>query len=117
MDMCGIDPYHGLQGVSQVAVLDDPSESVRDVVLGEGDLDRPSTGRFPTFIRSLITSNHRYSRFDTGEEVLAELGTDDDERTNPASSNPSLRSEHVERLTDALIAHSDKSRGAPMARV
>ena len=55
--------------------------------------------------------------FDTGEEVLAELGTDDDERTNLAPSAPELRIELVEQLTDAMIAHSDKSRGAPMAGV
>lgn len=118
MELCGIDGYHGIQGVSQVPVLDDPSASVRDSVLVEDDLDLAPTGRFPTDIRSLITPTHRYSRFDTGEEGLDELGSDDDdERTNLATSDPGSRAEHMDRLADALIAHGDKSRGAPMATV
>ena len=114
MELCGVDGYHGIQGVSQCPVLDDPSASVRDSVLIEDDLDIEPNGRLPTSIRTLITPTHRYSRFDTGDEGLYELGTDDDERTNLSATRPALKSEHVEQLADALIAHSDKSRGAPV---
>lgn len=114
MDLCGIEGYHGIQGVSQVPVLDDPTASVRDRVLIEDDLDVPPLGNFPTYIRTLVTDTRRYSRFDTGEDVLYELHTEDDERTDLSDADPALRLDMIERLTDAMILHSDKSRGAPL---
>ena len=114
MELCGVGDYHGIQGVSQVPVLDDANASVRDAVLVEDDLDRTPHGDFPTTIRTLITDAHRYSRYDTGEEGLYELGTADDERTNLAGSDASLRNEMVARLADAMMRHTEKSRGAPV---
>ncbi len=113
MERCGIEPHHGIQGVSLAPLLDDPNAAVRDSVLIEDDIDRPP-GRGPTSIRTLITNTHRYSRYNSGEDGLYELGTDDDERTNHSATNPQLRSEMVEKLTDSLIAHSDTARGAPV---
>ena len=45
------------------------------------------------------------------------VGTDDDERTNVAAAEPRRRAALVEHLTDALIAHTDTSRYAPVAGV
>ncbi|MEZ5295331.1 MAG: sulfatase-like hydrolase/transferase [Ilumatobacteraceae bacterium] len=115
MDLCGVETYHGVQGTSQLPVLDDPTASVRDSVLIEDDLDWPKIDPFPTMIRTLITPEHRYSRYNTGEDGVYELGTDDDERTNLASTRPELRSELIEGLTDAMMRHSERSRGAPVA--
>ncbi|WP_040496094.1 sulfatase family protein [Ilumatobacter nonamiensis] len=112
LDMCEIDGYHGIQGVSQTPVLDDPTASVRDAVLIEDDMDIPRMGPFPTSIRTLITPTHRYSRYDTGEDQVYELGTDDDERINLAAADPQLRSDLIEQLTDTMIAHTDKARAA-----
>ena len=115
MDLCGVETYHGVQGTSQLPVLDDPTASVRDSVLIEDDLDWPKIDPFPTMIRTLITPEHRYSRYNTGEDGVYELATDDDERTNLASTRPELRSELIEGLTDAMMRHSERSRGAPVA--
>ena len=114
LELCGVDGHHGIQGISQAPVLDDAGASVRDAVLVEDDLDRPPHGEFPTTIRTLITETHRYSRYDTGEEGLYELGTDDDEVTNLATSDLPRRHEMVDRLADAMMRHTEKSRGAPV---
>ena len=115
LELCGVDGYLGMQGVSLAPVLDDASASVRDVVLVEDDMDIPKSSAFPTSIRTLITPTHRYSRYDTGEDQLYELGTDDDERTNLAPVDQIGRAEHIEQLTDTLIAHTDKARGISVA--
>ena len=115
LDICDISGYHGLQGESLAPVLDDPTARVRDSVLIEDDMDMTAIPPFPTSARTLVTATHRYSRYDTGEEELYELGTDDDERTNLAAGNPGLRNELLARLTDQMIAHTDKAHGAPVA--
>ena len=118
LDLAGIEPYHGIQGRSLTPLMDDPSATVRDHVLIEDDLDVPiEVARMPTSIRTLITPTHRYTRYNTGEDGLYELGTDDDERTNVAAAEPRRRAALVEQLTDALIAHTDTSRYAPVAGV
>jgi len=115
LELAGLEPYHGMQGHSLVPILDDPAASVRDNVLIEDDLDIPQgQAPFATSIRTLITPTHRYTRYNTGEDGLYEVGTDDDERTNLASSEPELRADHIEALTDALIDHTEKSRFAPV---
>ena len=115
LDLCGLEQYHGIKGVSQAPVLDGPSTSVRDCVLVEDDIDLRHIDWFPTTIRTLVTPTHRYSRYSTGEDQLCELWTDDDERTNLSSSHPELRAQMIEQLADAMMAHSDKARGAPVA--
>ncbi len=113
LDLCGIDGYHGIQGVSQVPVMDDNTTAVRDAVLIEDDLDMPPLPRFPTSIRTLITPTHRYSRYNTGEESLYELWTDDDERTELSTADTTARAETVDQLATALMEHADTSRFAP----
>jgi len=116
LELAGIAPYHGIQGHSLVPLMDDPAAAVRDHVLIEDDLDVPAeVARMATSIRTLITPTHRYTRYNTGEDGLYELGTADDERTNLAGSDPRRRAAHVELLADALIAHTEKSRFAPVA--
>ena len=115
LDLCGIDGYHGMQGVSQVPVLDDPGTVVRESVLIEDDVDMAMPLPFPSSIRTLITPTHRYSRYDTGEDEVYELGTDDDERTNLAPNDARLRAELIEQLADTMIAHTDKAHGAHAA--
>ena len=112
LDLCDIDGYNGIQGVSQVPVLDDATASVRDSVLVEDDVDLDMPPVFPTSIRTLITPTHRYSRYNTGEDEVYALGTDDDERTNLATVDAELRAELIEQLVDTMIAHTDKARGA-----
>jgi arylsulfatase A-like enzyme len=115
LELAGLTGYHGIQGHSLVPILDDKHATVRDNVLIEDDLDVPvERATFATSIRTLITSTHRYTRYNTGEDGLYELHTDDDERTNLSAHEPALRAEHVEALTDALIAHTEKSRHAPL---
>jgi arylsulfatase A-like enzyme len=111
LEMCDIDRYHGMQGVSQLPVLDDPTASVRDAVLIEDDIDMALPPMFPTSIRTLITPTHRYSRYTTGEDQLYELGTDDDERTNLSDTHPELRAELTEQLADTMMAHANKAGG------
>jgi len=115
LELCGVAGYHGIQGVSQVSVLDDADLSVRDHVLIEDDLDRPMQPPFPTTIRTLITPTHRYSRFDTGEQVLVELHTEDDERTNLVDAKPELRVELADSLIDSMMKHTDKAHLAPVS--
>ena len=115
LELAGLPGYHGIQGHSLVPVLDDNEAAVRDNVLIEDDLDIPlEHAPLATSIRTLITPTHRYTRYNTGEDGLYELHTADDERTNLSASEPALRAEHVEALTDALIAHTEKSRHAPL---
>lgn len=111
LDLCDIDGYHGMQSICQTPVLDDPSASVRDAVLIEDDIDMALPPVFPTSIRTLITPTHRFSRYATGEDQLYELGTDDDECTNLSATDPQLRGELMEQLTDAMIAHANKAGG------
>lgn len=115
LDLCGVDGYHGMQGVSLALVLADENARVRDAVLIEDDVDMSPMPPFPTSIRTLITETHRYSRYDSGEEELFELHTDDDERTNLAPVDRDRTSEHVGRLADAMVAHTDRATGAPVA--
>ena len=115
LDLAGLDPYHGIQGHSLVPLMADPAASVRDTVLIEDDLDVPlEVAPMATSIRTLITPTHRYTRYNTGEDGLYELGTADDERTNLAPTEPLLRAQHIEQLADALIDHTEKSRFAPL---
>lgn len=111
MELCGVDGYRGIQGKSLAPILDDPAHSVRDHVLIEDDLDIDANGLVPSRTRTLITPSHRYTRHDTGEEALYELGTADDERTNLADAEPELRVELLDQLTGSLLAHSDSARG------
>ncbi len=114
MGLCGIEPYHGIQGVSLEPVLDDDAATVRDSVLIEDDLDEPDGGRIPSTIRTLITAEHRYTRYSSGEDGVYELGTADDERTNLAAE-PALRAKLVDGLADAMMAHVDKTRLSPVS--
>ncbi|NNF70055.1 MAG: sulfatase, partial [Acidimicrobiia bacterium] len=59
----------------------------------------------------LVTATHRYTRQSAGEDGLYELGTEDDECTNLATTDLTLRHEMVDRLADALLRHSDSARG------
>ena len=111
MELCGVSGYHGIQGRSLAPILDDPAASIRDYVLVEDDLDVDFGGPFPARTRTLVTTTHRYTRHSSGEEGLYELGTEDDERTNLAATEPTLRHETVDQLADALLAHSDTARG------
>ncbi len=117
LELAALPGYHGIQGHSLVPVLDDNGATVRDNVLIEDDVDvPPGHAPFATSIRTLITPTHRYTRYNTGEDGLYELHTEDDERTNVSATEPTLRAEHVEALTDALIAHTETSRHAPLVR-
>ncbi|MEM9465155.1 MAG: sulfatase-like hydrolase/transferase [Actinomycetota bacterium] len=119
MDLCGVAPFHGIQGHSLTPILDDAAARVRDSVLIEEDVDAPAgvATPMPATIRSLITEGHRYTRYSSGEDGAYALGPDgDDECTNLAPLDPELRAELLGHLADAMMAHTEKSRLAPVAQ-
>ncbi|MGI9612773.1 MAG: sulfatase family protein [Acidimicrobiales bacterium] len=116
MDLCGISGYHGIQGYNLAPILEDPAATVRRHVLVEDDIDMRFGGLVPARTRTLVTASHRYTRHSSGEQGLYELGTEDDERTNLAATDTSLRHEMVDHLADALLAHSDTGRGVHPTR-
>ena len=115
MDLCGIDAYDGIQGVSLAPILDDPSASVRDHVLIEEDFPDflASVTSTPSKTRTLVTRDTRYTRNSDGHEMMFDTIADRDERHEIASSDQPRRNEILERLTDALIASADAARGTP----
>ena len=115
MELCGIDPYDGIQGVSLTPVLSDPAVSVREHVLIEEDFPDflSSVTSTPSKTRTLVTRDTRYTRNSDGHEMMFDKIADREERREITKSDQPRRSEMLERLTDALIASADAARGAP----
>ena len=76
-DFCGITKPSGLQGRSLVAVLNDPSERVKDVAY-------TVVSRGAHLGKAIRTSRYRYTEWPQGEE-LYDLQDDPEEETNLAS--------------------------------
>ena len=116
MELCGIDPYDGIQGTSLVSILSDATATVRDHVLVEDDFpdflaSRTST---PSKTRTLVTAETRYTRNSDGHETMFDKLADREERKELAALDLPRRGEMLERLTDALIGSADAARGTPL---
>jgi len=115
MEVCEIESFDGIQGLSLAPMLGNAGASVRDYVLIEDDI-APITAKLtpiPAKTRTLITQTHRYTRNSKGEEQLFDLLEDPHEMRDLKALEPAMRSTMVERLTDALMAADDAARGAP----
>jgi arylsulfatase A-like enzyme len=134
LDLCGVKPYAGLQGVSLAPVLDDPSATVRTSALIEEDqlfdmvglpaslasavTDITSRGGVvgaPFRMRSVITESGRltwYSGLDVHELYRA---ADDPDEVNNLWTDPSgsaHQADMLEALVNALTAHADNGPAA-----
>ncbi len=115
--LAGLEPYDGIQGVSLVPTLDDPTATVRDHLLIEDDVPSALAARtrLPAKSRTLVTAQHKYTRFSSGEELMFDLTADPLELHDLSAAQAELRSHLVEHLADALIAADDDARGAPLS--
>ena len=115
MDLCGVDAYDGIQGISLAPLLGADVAAVRDYVLIEDDIAdiTAKLTPLPGKTRTLVTPTHRYTRNSKGEEQLFDLVNDPDEMRDLKNSDTLKRAEMLEQLTDALIAADDAARGAP----
>ncbi|QYG94882.1 sulfatase-like hydrolase/transferase [Iamia sp. SCSIO 61187] len=111
LDLCGVDPYEGMQGHSLRPVLDDPAVAPRDQILVEEDepFDLAGLGQ-PLRMRTLITAAGRLSVYRGSEEgELFALDDDPDEMANrfadPGAAG--LRAEMFERLAVEQMVLSD----------
>ena len=112
LDLAGLEPYDGIQGVSLSPVLDDPAASVRESVLIEDDIpdSNRSWGDMPTKTRTLIADGMKYTRHSTGEHQLFCLDDDPDELTELSAAYPTVHAAMITRLADALIEVTDTAR-------
>jgi arylsulfatase A-like enzyme len=105
LDLAGLAPFADMQGVSLAPVLDDPTARVRDHVLVEEDFPLARHGSpLPLRSRTLITAQHRYSRYSGGDMEIYDLTADPDELSNLAVRDPGspLRVQLAEQLLDAM---------------
>ena len=117
MDLCGIDAYDGIQGVSLAPVLTDPKAKVRQSVLIEDDVSTTTAKLtpIPARTRTLLADGYRYTRNAKGEEQLFDLTQDPHEMHNRTAQDPK-RLHMLEALTDAMMKADDSSRGAPSSK-
>ncbi|MEM7016703.1 MAG: sulfatase-like hydrolase/transferase [Pseudomonadota bacterium] len=116
MDLCQIDSYDGIQGLSLTSILDEPATTVRDHVLIEDDIATITAKLtpIPAKTRTLVTQDYRYTRNSKGEEQLFDLRSDPDEMEDLKKRDLAARGVMLERLADALIEADDAARGAPI---
>ena len=114
MDVCGIDSYDGIQGVSLKPVLEDANASVRHAVLIEDDVPiiTSQLTPIPARIRTVLAGDHKYTRNSKGEEQLFNLAVDADEMQNVRQDQSAL-SEMQAAMLDMMMMADDSSRGAP----
>ena len=112
LELAGLEPYDGIQGVSLAPVLGDPAASVREWVLVEDDIRSPvrRVWDVPTKTRTLIADGMRYTRHSTGEDQLFCLDDDPDELTDLSTDYPTVHAGMVVRLADALMEATDTAR-------
>lgn len=90
VDLCGLPPVSGLDGVSLRPVLQDPERSVKDVA---SSMLKVGAARLGNVGRSLRTARYRYTLWPDGVEELFDYSTDPDELTNlaPAAAHAATR--------------------------
>jgi arylsulfatase A-like enzyme len=110
LELCGCEPFRGMQGTSLGPILDDPEAKVRDHVYIEDDFPNADVVRIlPARARSLVTDEGRITRYSTGEVEVFDLEKDPDELTNLAAKPAGRdRREHLaDRLIDAMLRYQD----------
>ncbi len=118
LEIAGLDDYDGMQGRSLVPVLDDQRVTVRDHILIEDDLPSAlaARGPIPAKSRTLVTAQHKYTRFSSGQDLMFDLLADPLELRDLSPADTGERRHLIEHLTDALIAADDDARGTPVGR-
>lgn len=113
LDLCGVDPYAGMQGHSLRPVLDDSAVSLREQLVVEEDepFDLAMVGQ-PLRMRTLVTPEARLSVYRGSDEgELFALGDDPDEIENrfaePDAASRRLRAEAFERLAVEQMVLAD----------
>ena len=92
-----------------------PRYSVRDTVLIEDETSSMIsrlTG-VPTQMRTLVTTEGRYTRDSNGFEELYVFGDDPDELDNRADRDEPLRVEMLARMADHMMVVGESGRGLP----
>jgi len=115
LELAGIPFYEGIQGKSLHSILAGKQKTVRDCILVEDDIATITAKLtpIPSKTRTIITTNHRYSRNSKAEEQLFNLIDDPEEMTDLKSKKPETKSLMVEQMMDMLIDADDAARGAP----
>jgi arylsulfatase A-like enzyme len=111
LNLAGLEPFHGMQGVDATALLSDPTTTIRDQILVEEDQlnDILKVGT-SLRMRTLITEEDRITIYDGYEGIeLFNLKNDPYEMENLQSTNPVKRAEMMERLTYSLMETDDTS--------
>ena len=113
LDRAGVEPFNGMQGVSQLPVIAGTAPSPRAAALIEEEGQRTYMG-FPSRIRmrTLVTAQHRLSLYEGVDWAeLYDLQDDPLEMRNlwddPAAAD--LQREMLERLAREMIASSETS--------
>ncbi len=117
IDLCGLEPYYGIQGRSLRPVVEDGADSVREVALIEDDLPASEympRNPVPTKTRTILTADGlKYTRNSDGGEMLYDLAADPEEREDLQRADKARKAEMVERMMDALIEADDVAKGGP----
>jgi len=109
LELAGIRPFADMQGHSLVPILDDPQARVRDHALVEEDFPLALRGGpLPVRSRTMVTDQHRYSRYSSGDVEIYDLLADPDELHNLAADpgHAQLRAELGERMLAAVVGVS-----------
>ncbi len=113
LERAGLPAYNGTQGVSLLPLIEGSSRSVREALLVEQESQRQIPGFAPPMrMRSLVTARHRLTVYEEhGEGELYDLQADPDELDNlwDAPEQAAARSELLDTLVRAMIAHGETS--------
>lgn len=113
LDLCDVDGYHGMQGLSLKPILDDPTVELRDHLLIEEDQIRdPLQAGVQPRMRSVVTKEARVTRYQNLEQAeLYDRGDDPDELVNlwDDARGSSLRRDMSDLLIETMIACANPS--------
>jgi hypothetical protein len=111
LDLAGVAPYWGMQGTSLGPLLDGSTESVRDAILVEEDLDYYGRPFGLRRLRTLVTHDARLTLSEGGGGELFDFRVDPGETVNLFDDSASvvLRAEMRDHLLDTMIELADRS--------
>jgi iduronate 2-sulfatase len=109
VDLCGLPPVAGLDGVSLRPVLQDPDRTVRDAA---SSLLKIGAARSGSVGRSIRTTRYRYTLWPNGVEELFDYSTDPEERVNlaGAASEEAVRLALRKRLDELPVVRPAPAR-------